>query len=280
MTDPLPIAIILPHAGYRIPPELSGRVALTEAQVFNEADAYADQLFDFRDRVRHWLCFPYARAVIDVNRLPDVAANRQGDGIVKRRTSYGAPVYLPGQEPDAALEQALVARYWRPWHQQLAAVAADEQVRLVIDAHTMAAMGPSQYDDPAQARPRLMLGNWGDANGEQRPGFASPTAPASLMRQWAETMEPLFTDFPLLVESGAVVALNHPFYGGADLRLHGGRWQPWIMMEISRALYVGAQDGDTPIVAPDPWRIAEIRARLWRGISALARDFEEVGFLA
>lgn len=269
MTGKLPLAIIIPHAGLQIPPELSGRVALTTAQIFNEADVYADELYDFRGRVLHWVSFPYARALIDMNRLPDKAVNRAGDGIVKRRTSYGAPVYHPGQEPDAALEQSLIDRYWQSWHTQLAAIAADEEVRLVIDAHTMAAAGPSRYDDPAQPRPRLMLANWGNADGGPRTGFPATTAPAALVRKWADELGPLFAQMSPLVDSDPVVALNHPFYGGADLRLHGGRCQPWIMIEVSRALYIGAQSGDTPVVVPDRQRILEIRQRLWRGITAL-----------
>ena len=54
----LPIAIVLPHAGLQIPPELTDRLALTPEQIFNEADAYTDLIYDFRDQVVHWACFP------------------------------------------------------------------------------------------------------------------------------------------------------------------------------------------------------------------------------
>lgn len=274
MTGKLPVAIIIPHAGRQIPPEVAGRVALTDAQIFNEADAYADLLYDFRGQVQRWLCFPWARAIIDVNRPADDAANRPGDGIVKQRTSYGAPVYLPGQSPDDALAQTLVARYWQPWHDQLAAIAADPAVRLVIDAHTMAAFGPSLYDDPAQPRPRLTLANWGGANGAPTATFPSPTAPAALLQAWAEKLGALLADLPALAPTGPRAALNTPFYGGADLRLHGGQRQPWLMIEISRALYVGEQTGDTPVTPPDEARMMMIRSRLWQGFSELIQSQE------
>lgn len=269
MTGKLPVAIIIPHAGTQIPPELVGRVALTDAQIFNEADAYADLLYDFRGQVQHWLCFPWARAIVDVNRPPEDTANRPGDGIVKLRTSYGAPVYLPGHAPDEALAQQLVDRYWQPWHEQLALVAADPAVQLVIDAHTMAAFGPSQYDDPAQPRPRLALANWGGLDGGATQAFANPTAPAALLHAWAGKLGSLLADVPALTPTGAAAALNTPFYGGADLRLHGGQRQPWLMLEISRALYVGYQTGDTPVTPPDVGRIVAIRSRLWQGFNEL-----------
>ncbi len=273
MTGKLPVAIIIPHAGWQIPPEVAGRVALTEAQIFNEADAYADLLYDFRGQVRHWLCFPWARAIIDVNRPPEMAANRPGDGIVKARTSYGAPVYKPGQSPDAALTQTLVERYWQPWHDQLATIAADPAVQLVIDAHTMAALGPSQYDDPAQPRPRLTLANWGGPDGGPTEAFPNPTAPAKLLQTWVGKLGPLLVDLPALAPTGPAAALNMPFYGGADLRLHGGQRQPWLMLEISRALYAGYQTGDTPATPPDVGRIVEIRSRLWQGFNELMPFF-------
>ncbi|MBE2221674.1 MAG: N-formylglutamate amidohydrolase, partial [Anaerolineae bacterium] len=68
MTTKLPIAIIIPHGGLAIPPELEGRIALTPEQIFNEADAYVDDIFDYQHRVLHWMNFPYARGILDVNR--------------------------------------------------------------------------------------------------------------------------------------------------------------------------------------------------------------------
>ena len=65
---PLPIAVIVPHAGLNIPPEMINSLALSEINIFNEADIYTDFIFDYRDRVSHWLRFPYARVLIDINR--------------------------------------------------------------------------------------------------------------------------------------------------------------------------------------------------------------------
>jgi hypothetical protein len=41
------------------------------------------------------------------------------------------------------------------------------------------------------------------------------------------------------------------------------------MVEINRALYIGAQDANTAIVPPDPARIALLRERIWMGITAV-----------
>jgi hypothetical protein len=81
MKGKLPVAIVIPHSGLAIPPELTGRIALSPAQIFNEADAYANGVYGFPERVLHWVSFPYARAVLDINRPLDPALNRPGDSI-------------------------------------------------------------------------------------------------------------------------------------------------------------------------------------------------------
>lgn len=257
-----PIAIVNPHSGLAVPPELEGRLALTDVHIFNEADIYAERIYDYGDSVLHSVTFPIARAIIDVNRPDDPTRTRPGDGIVKRQTSYGAPVFLPGAEPDEKLERLLIDKYWRTWHEQLAAIAADPAVRLVIDAHTMAAAGPTTYGDPGERRPRIAVCNFGDHEG--RPFSETPlTAPPELMRQMARLLKRPFSQLTPLVETGPDVAINHPFKGGMDIAAHGGQQQPWVMVEISRAMYVGDQTGETAVSPPNEAAIEGLRQALW-----------------
>jgi len=266
----LPIAIVSPHGSLAIPPELTERVALSQEQIFNEADAYIDDIFDFRDRVLHWAAFPYARGIIDVNRPSDVVLQpRDGDGVVKEITSYGAPVFKPGMLPDAALEAELLNKYYHPWHEQMAEIAADERVKLVIDAHSMAAVGPDLYGDPDQRRPRVMVGNLGDKNGRIRSDRGKLAAPTSLANRFADLLGEQLTDIEPLVEAGVETAVNVPFSGGWNLWAHGGKQQPWLMIELSRAMYIGNQTGDSPIVPPDQTRNAALRERIWQAICQL-----------
>lgn len=267
----LPIAIVLPHPGRDIPPELSGRIALTPEQIFNEADVYTDLIYDFQDQVLHWVRFPYARAILDMNRPDDPNQTRPGDGIVKRQTSYGDPVFRPGHEPDPALERTLIDRYWRPWHQQLAAIAADKRVKWVIDAHSMAAIGPGNYDDPGRTRPRVSAANFGNEQGEAGP--FPLTAPPSFVRTLATRLGEALADLPGLAPTGRDFAINSPFYGGYDLQAHGSQPQPWLMIELNRALYIGEQEGNSPIVPADPGRIQLLRQRIWQTLLTLNHEW-------
>jgi N-formylglutamate amidohydrolase len=272
VTNVLPIAIVIPHSGLEIPPEVAERIALDEGQIFDEADAYADLLFDFGERVLHWVTFPFARAIVDVNRQPDPASNRLGDGIIKRQTSYGAPVYRPGMEPEPAMEEAMITRYWADWHRQLQAIEADQRVKLVIDAHTMAAFGPSHYDDPAALRPRVSVSNLGEADGQAHPErqrlSCSPQVVLALGRELGASL----ADVPALCPVGPNMAVNSPFFGGWDLWQHGGAHQPWLMVEVNRALYVGEQTGMAGATPVDIERIALLRENIWEAIVRLMSE--------
>ena len=266
MTKKLPIAIVIPHASSEVPPEIQGRIALSEAQIFNEADAFTDSIYDYREQVLHWLSFPYARALIDVNRSLDNWDNREGDGIVKRKSSYGDTVYLEGQEPDAALEQQLIEKYWQDWHNQLAAISADKEVKLVLDCHSMAAIGPSAYDDPLNIRPRVSASNMGDKDGDPREGDFITASP-SLTKELGAQLGSVLEDIPALGPVAENFLVNSPFRGGWNIRMHGGKQQTWIMIELSRGLYIkGEQHGSTPVVAPDKDRISLLRERIWKAI--------------
>lgn len=261
------MAILVPHAGLAVPPEVAGQVALAEAHIFNEADAYADLLFDFREEVAWWVAFPFARAVVDVNRPNDPAQTRPGDGVVKWQTSYGTAVYHSSMRPTLSQEQALITAYWQPWHAQLAALAADSRIKLVIDAHSMAAVGPSQYDDPGAVRPRVSVSNLGGADGERVHGRPLLSAPPAFTRHFGQLLADALAPLPEKVATGAPVALNSPFFGGWDLLAHGPMArQPWVMIEVNRGLYLGAQQGDSPILQPDQEAIAGLRAALWQAI--------------
>lgn len=269
----LPIAIVSPHGSLAVPPELIDRVALSQEQIFNEADSYIDDIFDFRDRVLYWEAFPYARGIIDVNRPADVALQpRDGDGVVKQISSYGDPVFKPGMQPDAQFEAELLQKYYHPWHERMAVIAADERVKLVIDAHSMAAVGPDLYGDPAQRRPRVMVGNLGNASGGIRADRGMLAAPTPLANRFAALLGEQLADMEPLGEVGMETAVNTPFSGGWNLWAHGGKQQPWLMIELSRAMYIGNQTGRSPVVPPNQPRNEALRERIWQAICQLVAE--------
>jgi N-formylglutamate deformylase len=274
----LPVALIISHASLACPPEIADRVALTSEDIFNEADVYTDQIFDLGDAVAETLVFPYARCFVDVNRPNDTALVdhpglwRSGDGIIKRQTSYGVPVFKPGMQPDEAFEQTLIGTYWQTWHAQLERIANDPRIKLVIDCHSMAAQGPSHYSDPGALRPRTTVSNMGDAAGELESLRNRLTAPPALTRTFGRLLGEAVAGFEPLTPVGIPNLLNTPFWGGWNVWSHGGTRQPWLMIEFNRGLYVGEQTAASPVRPPDQVRIAALRQSFRKALRALVAD--------
>jgi hypothetical protein len=133
----------------------------------------------------------------------------------------------------------------------------------------MAAIGPTTYSDPTQIRPRITASNLGDTDGNPRSEAIQLSASPQLTQLMAEKLGAALADIPELAPTAAPYGVNAPFWGGWNIRLHGGKVQPWLMIELSRALYIGEQMGDSPITPPNEARISLIRERIWQGIETI-----------
>jgi formiminoglutamase len=171
-----------------------------------------------------------ARAIVDLNRAEN---DFRPDGVVKTHTCWKVPVYDPF--PPWRLVDELLDRYYRPFHQQLSAPAS--AVRLGVDCHTMAAVGPPIGPDAGAARPSVCLG---DARGT--------TLPFGWMRKLAKCFRQAF---------GPDVAVNEPFSGGYITRRHG-RERPWVQVELSRAPFL-SDDGKR-------WRVLQALTEFCRSV--------------
>lgn len=294
---PLPVVQSIPHGGLSVPDEVAGRLAIRDVTIYNECDLWVDQLFDFDHPDLRFqrpqgeaatlgkVTLPIARVLIDGNRPPDSLDNP--DGVVKTQTSYGDPIYRDPIDRDTQV--SLRDRYWQPFHDELDALlhANAGRMLLFLDCHNMAQRGPDAYLDPGKVRPSICIANFGDANGEAV-GDRPLSAPAWFAREAARIAQPLFADLPLLEpnpEPTPVVALNQPYAGGYILRqyvdesyqqrLQTERRYVGLMVELNRGLFVGNQRTDTPISSPNEERIAAVRLRLYRWLTAIVALLKE-----
>jgi N-formylglutamate deformylase len=204
----LPVMLSVPHAGLTIPPEVRQLCILTAQQLREDSDEGAAEIYDLSSEVGAFFAADIARAVVDLNRSED---DRRADGAVKTHTCWKVPVY---REPlPEELIQTLLAKYYRPYHQKLNDAAGRKDIRLGLDCHTMAAIGPPLGPDPGIERPHICLSN----------------AEGACPRAWLEKLAACFKD-----TFGVNVALNQPFDGGYIIRRHVAEL-PWIQIELSRA---------------------------------------------
>ena len=114
-----PLLISLPHDGSQIPDELASRMT-PSARRAPDTDWHVARLYDFARELGVSILVPHwSRYVIDLNRGEDDTSLYPGQnttGLCPVVQFNGEPVYLPGQQPDAADVSARIERYWRPYH--------------------------------------------------------------------------------------------------------------------------------------------------------------------
>jgi formiminoglutamase len=205
----LPLLISVPHAGLKVPPEVESICKLTQQQIIEDGDEGAAQIYSIEDEVAAFVTTDVARAFVDVNRAQD---DRRADGVVKTHTIWEIPIYSKALSGE--LVETLLRKYYRPYHRDLSRLA--RKVRMGVDCHTMAEVGPPIGPGAGEKRPLICLSN------------AEGSSPDVWFKAFAECLERSFE-----VE----VSLNSPFKGGYIVRSHA-REIPWVQLELSRAPFL------------------------------------------
>jgi N-formylglutamate amidohydrolase len=211
----------VPHAGLTVPPEAQPYCALTTGEIIQDGDEGAAEIYALESQVAAFVTTEIARAIVDMNREE---SDRRADGVVKTHTCWNVPVYHEFP-PDDAIE-ALLARYYRPYHERLTA-AARQNVVLGVDCHTMAAKGPPIGPRAGIERPRICLSN------------ADGTCPQAWMKSLAGCFERSFE---------CSISVNDPFKGGYLIRSHAGEL-PWVQLELSRAPFLTSEEKRERVLA-------------------------------
>lgn len=249
----LPVLLSIPHGGERIPDELRDRICITPADLFDDGDAFTEDIYDLSEGVAGVVKASVARAFVDLNRAPDDRPPGNPDGVVKSATCLQRPIYRPGLEPDAALTDQLIARYHAPYHRLLEEKAADSSIQLALDCHSMLAAAPPISATPGFPRPLFCLSNRNGA-----------TAPDELLHALAAAIGAAFELPP------GEIGLNDPFQGGYITRRHGTSRVPWIQVEMNRSLYLAAPWFDSESRRIDRQRLVALRDRFRTALRRLS----------
>lgn len=121
----VPLLVSLPHDGTAIPDAIAARMT-PAALAVPDTDWHVHRLYaDLARSLGASLIRPrWSRYVVDLNRPPDDVSLYPGQrvtGLVPRVTFADEPIYREGMEPDAGEVAERVERYWRPYHETLAA---------------------------------------------------------------------------------------------------------------------------------------------------------------
>jgi formiminoglutamase len=217
----LPILVSLPHAGLQVPEELKDYCILSNHDIEKDGDEQAWEIYNkLEDMVEAFQTTNIARAFVDLNRAPD---DIRLDGVVKTHTIWERPIYNIELPPE--LIQALIKKHWTPYHENLSNLTTDK-VKLGIDCHTMAAVGPPVGPDTGHKRPAVCLSN------------ADGTCPDEWIKVMAECFKETFQEN---------VKINDPFTGGYIIKSHSSEL-PWIQIELSRGDFMSESEKSVRLI--------------------------------
>ena len=226
-----PFLFASPHSGRRYPASLAAASRLDALMLRRSEDAFVDELFaEVTALGAPLLAAEFPRVFLDVNRgmgeldasmfaaplgvAVDVPSARvtAGLGVIPRIVRDGAEIYRGKLAPQEA--RTRLELLYRPYHQALAALAAETRARfgaaVVVDCHSM----PSGL-----AAPDIVLGDRYGAS-------ASP-----LLSRLAEEA---------FISEGFSVTRNAPYAGGHTTTLYGRVHEGVhaLQIEINRGLYL------------------------------------------
>ena len=249
-----PLLVSMPHPGTYLPDGVAERLT-DEARLVPDTDWHLERLYDFAAALGAGvLAATHSRYLVDLNRPPDnrpLYPGAANTGLCPTELFDGGPLYLPGQEPDAAEVGARLERYWRPYHErleaELAALKESFGVAVLFEAHSIRSRLPRYFEG------RLPDLNLGTAAGTS----AGPELETRLHRLCRQA-------------EGLTSVLNGRFTGGYTTR-HYGRPPDGIhavQLELAQATYMD----EMPPFAFDEARAAQLRPLL-RALLEEVRDW-------
>ena len=225
----LPFLVSVPHAGLTIPDEVQDICLLTPAEIYDDSDGGSTEIYsDLEEVLEIFMSSIVARAIVDLNRATN---DFRKDGVIKTHTCYDVPVY--SEFPSKKLIERLLSDYYHPYHQKLEKFTHSKNIKVGIDCHTMAAVGPPIGPDAGKKRPLVCLSN------------ADGTCPD----EWLDELANCF----LKVFPHEQVKINEPFKGGYIIRTYSSDL-PWLQIELSRTEHISnIQKRDGVIEALNSW---------------------------
>jgi N-formylglutamate deformylase len=263
----LPVLIIIPHGGSKIPEELSGYEQLIDFDLLHESDACANEIFSFRDETIALVDTYISRLFVDMDRDPLGIPRLEGDGVTKKRTSQGSSVFGDGLFPDEIALAAMVRRYHVPFHDTVAKVLRTGDIRLILDCHTMMAVGPGGAPDSGMPRPLVSVQNTVDTE----KGIAA-TAPDDMALGLLESLGKEFESETVTVARR--FSHNAPHFSGFIMKKYGLAKVPLLRVSLSRALFFNDRYFSYEYLKVDPLRIEGIRTCVLKALEKfIARRF-------
>jgi len=214
-----PILISIPHCSKYVPEQIEKYIIISDYDIKTHSDLYTDEIYDVDNA--YVIKATSERVLCDPNRflLENTMENINNKGIVSMLTPCGEFVFK--NLPDEKAIDSMIEDHYLSYHSKIEQIIGKNDIRFIIDGHSMWSKGPSHLHDAGIPRPEISLGNR---------NYTTCT------NEQTEFIAHYFMDL------GYNVALNNPYSGKAILKLHCSKKRtPGIQIEINRELYMNEE---------------------------------------
>lgn len=229
-----PLLLSIPHAGGKVPDELSARFN-DIGQTLIDTDWHVDRLYPFAEDLQASVIKAhYNRYLIDLNRSKkdtELYPGLSNSGLCPSHSFFGEPLYKDDNDlPDHDEIQERVKQYWQPYHDKIEEELQRKKMQhgyaLLFDAHSIKSRIPNLFDG------RLPDLNLGTNNGK--------ACHEKLLRACYIAAE--VSPYEVVVNERFIGGFITRHYGRPDEDIHA------LQMELIWDLYM---DEDTLAYAPD-----------------------------
>ena len=257
-----PILILIPHGGYRVPEELQDHAIADELELLLSADTCANDIFCADEICAAVVNTHISRLFVDVDRAPLDLQEASTDGVIKRRSVLGKEIFPEGVFPDDIALAALLRRYYFPFHDTARKIITSGEVSLILDCHTVAAIGQRNAPDANRPRPVLSV-----QNRVERDGSVVRTADDGIAEELAASFRKLFAGETAASDDPFVLS-ETPAEGELMRQLSGSA--PYLRVNLSRGLFLNNLHFNYDFGKIDQIRIGEVRKKTHQAIERFA----------
>ena len=266
MNKKLPIIIIVPHGGDKVPEELSGFEDVDKFDLFFESDTCANELFDFENHVIANINSNISRLFVDLDRPLYQMPQKSLDGVIKKVSLTGKKIYKEKIFPDEIAISNILKRYYIPFHKKIETLISSNDIKFIIECHTVMAVGPKNSSDYGKPRPLIIIEN--RKNDDKQ---SILTCPDEHAKSLLESLKKTFSDEDTTVAGR--FSFNRPSFNGYILKKYGCSEIPMLRMSISKSLFLNDNYFSYEYLKVDDLRIEELRKKIWSSISHFVNKY-------
>jgi N-formylglutamate deformylase len=257
MSTEYPILILIPHGGYLVPEELSGYEAVSDFDLFMQADTCAIELFGFGPRVSATLDSPVSRLFVDLDRSCQDISPTRADGVVKAKTLFGRNTFSDDSFPDETAIANILRRYYFPFHTAAERIIGTGEIGCIIECHTVMPVGPPTAHDPGVPRATVAVEH--TFSRDDAPIITCQEEKARLL---LESLLRSIEEDRSIVPSG----LREAPPRSSLIKKFGVSGVPYVRLSISKSLFLNDTHFSHDYLKVDELRIRDLREKIWQGI--------------